>query len=223
MVGRFEIAHGSTLFLDEIGDLPLELQAKLLRVLEEGRFERLGSTKPIQVDVRILAATNRDLEHEIQAGKFRNDLYYRLSVFLITIPPLRQRPDDIPPLVWHFIQQFDKRMGKQIESVPKRSLEALQRYPWPGNARELRNVIEHAMIVSTGKTLKVNPPTFAAAKESAEIKKSLQEVERQHILRVLKETGWRVSGKGGAANILGLKPTTLEARMKRLKIHRPKL
>jgi formate hydrogenlyase transcriptional activator len=220
MAGRFELAHGSTLFLDEIGDLPLELQTKLLRVLEEGRFERLGSTKPIQVDVRVIAASNRDLEHEIQAGKFRKDLYYRLSVFPITIPPLRERTDDIPLLVWNFIQQFEKRMGKNIQSVPKRSLKALQRYPWPGNARELRNVIEHAMIVSPGKTLVVNPPTLAAAKRSLE-KQSLQEVERQYILRVLEETGWRVAGKNGAAKILGLKPTTLEARMKKLEINRP--
>jgi PAS domain S-box-containing protein len=221
MVGRFEIAHGSTLFLDEIGDLPLELQTKLLRVLEEGRFERLGSTKPIQVDVRVIAASNRDLEQEIQAGKFRKDLYYRLSVFPITIPPLRERTDDIPLLVWNFIRQFEKRMGKRIESVPKRSLAALQRYPWPGNARELRNVVEHAMIVSPGKTLVVNPSTPVAAKRSSE-KQSLQEVERQHILRVLEESGWRVAGKNGAAKILGLKPTTLEARMKKLGITRPK-
>jgi PAS domain S-box-containing protein len=220
MVGRFELAHGSTLFLDEIGDLPLELQTKLLRVLEEGRFERLGSTKPIQVDVRVIAASNHDLEQEIQAGKFRKDLYYRLNVFPITIPPLRERTDDIPLLVWVFIRQFEKRMAKHIQSVPKRSLEALQRYPWPGNARELRNVVEHAMIVSPGKTLVVNPPTLVAAKRSAE-KQSLQEVERQHILRVLEETGWRVAGKNGAAKILGLKPTTLEARMKKLGINRP--
>jgi formate hydrogenlyase transcriptional activator len=221
MVGRFELAHGSTLFLDEIGDLPLELQTKLLRVLEEGRFERLGSTKPIQVDVRVIAATNRNLEHEILADKFRKDLYYRLSVFPITIPPLRERTDDIPPLVWAFIRQFEKRMGKHVQSVPKRSLEALQRYPWPGNARELRNVIEHAMIVSPGKTLEVSAPTLSVAEGFKEVR-SLQDVERQHILTVLKETGWRVAGRGGAAKVLGLKPTTLEARMKKLGINRPR-
>jgi PAS domain S-box-containing protein len=220
MVGRFELAHGSTLFLDEIGDLPLELQTKLLRVLEEGRFERLGSTKPIQVDVRVIAASNSDLEQEIQAGKFRKDLYYRLSVFPITIPPLRERTEDIPPLVWAFIRQFEKRMGKTVQSVPKRSLEALQRYPWPGNARELRNVIEHAMIVSPGKTLEVSAPTLSVA-EGVKEARSLQDVERLHILRVLEETGWRVAGKNGAAKILGLKPTTLEARMKKLGINRP--
>jgi len=221
MVGRFEVAHESTLFLDEIGDLPLELQTKLLRVLEEGRFERLGSTKPIQVDVRILAATNRDLEPEIQAGKFRRDLYYRLNVFPIMISPLRERTDDIPLLVWTFIRQFEKRMGKHIESVPKRSMQALQRYPWPGNVRELRNVVEHAMIVSPAKTLVVRPPTLSVDEGSKEAR-SLQEVERLHILRVLQETGWRVAGKSGAAQILGLKPTTLEARMKKLGITRPK-
>jgi len=221
MVGRFELAHGSTLFLDEIGDLPLELQTKLLRVLEEGRFERLGSTKPIQVDVRVIAASNRDLNQEIHAGKFRKDLYYRLSVFPITIPPLRERTDDIPLLVWAFIRQFEKRMGKHMESVPKRSMEALQGYPWPGNARELRNVIEHAMIVSPGKTLEVSAPTLSVA-EGFKKARSLQDVERLHILRVLEETGWRVAGKNGAAKILGLKPTTLEARMKKLGINRPK-
>jgi PAS domain S-box-containing protein len=221
MVGRFEVADRSTLFLDEIGDLPLELQTKLLRVLEEGRFERLGSTKPIKVDVRILAATNRDLEPEVHAGKFRKDLYYRLNVFPITIPPLRERPDDIPLLVWAFIRVFEKRMGKHIQSVPKRSLEALQRYSWPGNARELRNVVEHAMIVSSGTTLEVRPPTLVVAERSNEAR-NLQEVERRHILSVLEETGWRVSGKAGAAELLGLKPTTLEARMKKLGIHRPK-
>lgn len=221
MVGRFEVADRSTLFLDEIGDLPLELQTKLLRVLEEGRFERLGSTKPIRVDVRIIAATNRDLEPEVHAGKFRKDLYYRLNVFPITIPPLRERPDDIPPLVWAFIRQFEQRMGKHIQSIPKRGLEALQRYSWPGNVRELRNVVEHAMIVSPGATLEVRPPTLVVPQSSND-SRNLQEVERRHILRVLEETGWRVAGKGGAAQLLGLKPTTLEARMKKLGIHRPK-
>jgi formate hydrogenlyase transcriptional activator len=221
MVGRFEVADRSTLFLDEIGDLPLELQIKLLRVLEEGCFERLGSTKPIKVDVRILAATNRDLEPEVHAGKFRKDLYYRLNVFPITIPPLRERPDDIPLLVWAFIRVFEKRMGKHIQSVPKRSLEALQRYSWPGNARELRNVVEHAMIVSPGTTLEVRPPTLLVAERSSEVR-NLQELERRHILHVLEETGWRVAGKMGAAELLGLKPTTLEARMKKLGVHRPK-
>jgi transcriptional regulator with GAF, ATPase, and Fis domain len=221
MVGRFEVADRSTLFLDEIGDLPLELQGKLLRVLEEGRFERLGSTKPIRVDVRIIAATNRNLEHEIQGGRFRKDLYYRLNVFPITIPPLRERPDDIRFLVWAFIRQFETRMGKHIQSIPKRSLEALQRHHWPGNVRGLRNLIEHAMIVSPGTTLEVRTPTFAGALGFNE-GRSLHEVERRHIIRVLQETGWRVAGKAGAAELLGLKPTTLESRMKKLGIRRPR-
>jgi transcriptional regulator with GAF, ATPase, and Fis domain len=157
----------------------------------------------------------------VAGREFRSDLYYRLNVFPIKIPPLRERPDDIPPLVWAFIRQFEKRMGKHIQSVPKRSLEALQRYSWPGNARELRNVVEHAMIVSSGTTLEVRPPTLVVAERSNEAR-NLQEVERRHILSVLEETGWRVSGKAGAAELLGLKPTTLEARMKKLGIHRPK-
>lgn len=222
MVGRFEVADGSTLLLDEISELPLEVQAKLLRVLEEGRFERLGSTKPVQVNVRILAATNRDLAQMVQEGDFRRDLYYRLNVFPITIPPLRERSEDIPLLVRAFIHQFEKRMGKHIRSIPKRSLEGLQRYTWPGNARELRNVIEHAMIVNRGPTLEVRPPSHVVADRSEEVQ-DLQEVERRYILSVLHKTAWRVAGKGGAAEILGLKPTTLEARMKKLGVHRPKL
>ena len=153
MVGRFEIADGSTLFLDEIGELPLDLQSKLLRVLEEGKFERLGSTKPLHVDVRIIAATNRDIEQEVKEGKFRRDLFYRLNVFPIVIPPLRERPEDIPLLVRAIVKEFQKRMGKEIESIPKKTMQALQSYSWPGNVRELRNMIEHAMILSKGKTL----------------------------------------------------------------------
>ena len=221
-LGRFEIARGGTIFLDEIGTITPSAQVKLLQVLQDGTFQRVGGEETLETDVRVIAATNADLKKMCDDGKFRKDLYYRLSVFPITIPPLRERIDDIPLLVWNFIRQFEKRMGKHIQSVPKRSMEALQRYPWAGNARELRNVIEHAMIVSSGKTLVLNPPTLAAPKRSAEMK-SLQEVERQHILSVLKETGWRVAGKNGAAKILGLKPTTLEARMKKLGINRPTL
>jgi PAS domain S-box-containing protein len=219
--GRFEIADGSTLFLDEIGDLPLEVQAKLLRVLEQGRFERLGSTKSIQVNVRIVAATNRDLASMVQTGEFRKDLYYRLNVFPIIIPPLRERKEDILPLIWEFVRQFEKRMGKRIESIPKRNLNTLLQYSWPGNARELRNVIEHAMIVSRGTVLEVRLPTFAPQPELPGEADNLQDIERRHILRVLEESGWRVSGRGGAAETLGLKPTTLEARMKKLGIRRP--
>lgn len=222
MVGRFEISDGGTLFLDEIGDLPIEVQAKLLRVLESGCFERLGSSKTIRVKVRLLAATNRDLDRLVREGKFRNDLYYRLKVFPIKIPPLRQRPEDIPPLMWTFVRRFEKEMGKHIRSIQRRSQEALQQYPWPGNARELRNVIEHAMIVSKGATLEVHTPGVRTADDTAVDAGSLQDVERKHILEVLQETRWRISGKGGAAEILGLKPTTLESRLKKLGIHRSK-
>ncbi len=222
MVGRFEAADEGTLFLDEIGELPLEVQAKLLRVLESGCFERLGSTKTVRVNVRLLAATNRDIDHLVREGRFRSDLYYRLSVFPISIPPLRERPEDIGILVWAFIHQFEKEIGKHIRSIPKRSMEALQHYPWPGNARELRNIIEHAMIVTRGSTLELHLPSTRAPGDAASEAGNLQDVERKHILKVLQETGWRISGKNGAAEILGLKRTTLESRMKKLGIHRPK-
>lgn len=222
MVGRFEVADGGTLFLDEIGELPLEVQAKLLRFLESGCFERLGSTKTLHVKVRVLAATNRDLAQLVQEGKFRRDFYYRLNVFPIRVSPLRERPEDVPLLVWAFIHQFEKEMGKQIRSIPRRSLEALQHYPWPGNARELRNVIEYAMIVSRGETLEVQTPCIPAPEGATADTGNLQDAERRHILHVLQETRWRISGRGGSAEVLGLKPTTLEARMKKLGIHRPK-
>jgi formate hydrogenlyase transcriptional activator len=220
MMGRFEIANGSTLFLDEIGDLPLEVQAKLLRVLEEGRFERLGSTKSLHVNVRIIAATNRNLDSMVQTGRFRKDLFYRLNVFPIVIPPLRERKEDIPLLIWAFIRQFEKRMGRHIASIPKKSIDAMLHHTWPGNARELRNVVEHAMILCRGATLEVHPPA-SSLEEAPEGTGCIDDVERRHILRVLQERGWRVSGRGGAAEILGLKPTTLEARMKKLGIRRP--
>ncbi len=157
MVGRFELADGSTLFLDEIGELPHEVQSKLLRVLEQGRFERLGSTKPLQVNVRIIAATNRDLAQDVKKGNFRKNLYYRLNVFPILIPPLRERAEDIPLMVWAFVKEFQKKMGKEIQSIPRKTMEALQSYPWPGNVRELRNVIENAMILNRDKSLIVRP------------------------------------------------------------------
>ena len=219
MVGRFEVADGSTLFLDEIGELPLELQSKLLRVLEEGKFERLGSTKTLQVNVRIIAATNRDIGQDVTQGKFRRDLYYRLNVFPVSIPPLRERPEDIPLLVWVFIRDFETRMGTRIESIPRKTMEALKRYSWPGNVRELRNVIEHSMIVSTGRTLTAQAP-YPTSSETPETL-NLESIERKHLLEVLKKTNWRVGGKGGAAEILGLKRTTLHSRMKRLGIARP--
>lgn len=219
-IGRFEIADGSTLFLDEIGELPLELQAKLLRVLQEGQFERLGSPKTISVNVRIIASTNRDLLKAVEEGRLREDLYYRLNVFSITAPPLRDRIDDIPLLIWSFVKGFEKSIGKAIHKIHKKSLEALQHYAWPGNIRELKNVVENAMIVSNHKVLKINPPVGSS--QRIQIKLKLEDVERDHIKDVLKQTAWKVSGKNGAAELLGLKPTTLESRMKKLGITRPK-
>jgi len=219
MTGRFEVADGATLFLDEIGELPLEVQAKLLRVLEQGRFERLGSTRPRQVNVRIIAASNRNLARHVDKGQFRKDLYYRLNVFPIAIPPLRERPEDIPLLVWTFVRQYEKKMGKRIDHIPRKSMEDLQHYQWPGNARELRNVVEHAMIVSSGRSLDVRAPEKALAEIPTNI--SLEDVERRHILAILQKSGWRLSGQGGAAEILGLKRTTLQSKMKKLGIKRP--
>ncbi|MCG6908094.1 MAG: sigma 54-interacting transcriptional regulator [Desulfobacteraceae bacterium] len=219
MAGRFEVANRSTLFLDEIGELSIDLQAKLLRVLEEGRFERLGSTRALKVDVRIIAATNRDLARAVAEDRFRADLFYRLNVFPIMIPPLRKRIQDIPPLVWAFVRQNEKKLGKRVDRIPHRSMEALQHYAWPGNARELRNIVEHAMITGSGGTLHLQPPTPAPCASPTGDK--LKEVERRHILSVLERTGWRVDGKNGAAEILGLKRTTLQAKMKKLGIKRP--
>jgi len=216
--GRFEIADGGTIFLDEIGELSAEIQAKLLRVLQEGEFEKLGSTKTISVDVRVIVATHRDLEKEVAAEKFRQDLYYRLNVFPITIPPLRERKDDIPSLVWSFVGEFSEKMGKRIESIPRKNMVALEKYSWPGNIRELRNVIERSMIRAQGHILQIQAPARAAA--SVEGADSLSDVEKQHILNVLKRTEWRIRGKNGASEILGLKPSTLESRMKKLGIKR---
>lgn len=218
MIGRFEIADGSTLFLDEIGEMPLELQSKLLRVLEEGTFERLGSTRPLRVNVRIIAGTNRDIEREVKDGKFRPDLFYRLNVFPIVLPPLRERLDDIPLLVRAFVREFQKRMGKEVESIPKKTMQALQSYSWPGNVRELRNLIERAMIVSKGKTLEVDVPRRAPSEKDATGK--LEDMERKHIVAVLEKTGWRIGGQGGAAEALGLVRTTLHAKIKKLGIKR---
>ena len=218
MVGRFEAADGSTLFLDEIGELPQDVQSKLLRVLEEGRFERLGSPKTLQVNVRIIAATNRDLSQDVKESRFRKDLYYRLNVFPIYVPPLRERPEDIPLLVWSFVRHFEKKMGKRVDTISRKSMEALQRHPWPGNVRELRNVIEHAMIVSRG-TLTVNLPKPGSSERPEA--RNLEDMERSHILGVLEKTGWRVTGSGGAAEVLGLKRTTLQSKMKKLGIKRP--
>ena len=220
--GRFELADEGTIFLDEVGDLPLELQAKLLRVLQEGEFERVGSSSTIQVDARVIAATNRDLGEAVAAGGFREDLYYRLNVFPIRCPPLRDRPEDIPLLVEHFATRFSVRAGKRITSVPQKVITALQAYHWPGNVRELENVVERAVILSRGTQLELGNwmPSAAAASEAGTIA-TLADREREHIVETLELTGWRVRGVRGAAALLGLKPTTLEARMKRLDIERP--
>ena len=218
-VGRFTLADGSTLFLDEIGEFPVELQAKLLRVLQDGRFERLGSPESITVNARIIAATNRDLEQAMREGKFRADLYHRLHVFPIHIPPLRERPEDIPLLVWAFVEVFGRRMGRKINTIPRKTMEHLQRYSWPGNVRELSNVIERAMILTTGDSLLVETPILSGGRQPL---KSMKEGMREQILRVLQETDWRIRGAGGAAEILDMRPTTLEARMAKLGITRPK-
>jgi formate hydrogenlyase transcriptional activator len=212
-VGRFEIADGSTIFLDEIGELPIELQPKLLRVLESGEFERLGSPRTIKVNVRVIAATNRDLPTAIRQGKFREDLYYRLNVFPIRLPPLRERAEDIPLLVWRFLGEFSSRMGKRITRVQRTTMDALQRHSWPGNVRELRNVIEHAVIITPGDTLRL--PIFDDEAPAAASEQTLAEAEHAHILRTLEKTGWRVKGPKGAAAKLGINPSTLVNRMKK--------
>jgi formate hydrogenlyase transcriptional activator len=216
--GRFEVADGSSIFLDEIGELPNDLQAKLLRVLQDGTFERLGSTKTVKVNVRVIAATNRDLEAAVSEGRFRQDLYYRLNVFPIVVPPLRDRSEDITILSDQFVKELALKMGKPSRPLSPVTLHCMERYPWPGNIRELRNVIERAMIVSTGETLNVHlpdspPPCVDGTYE-------LEETERRHILSVLEKTNWRVKGKDGAAERLGLKPTTLQSKMKKLGILR---
>jgi formate hydrogenlyase transcriptional activator len=219
-VGRFELAHGSTLFLDEVGELSLEVQAKLLRVLEEKKLERLGSPKSISVDVRIIAATNRDLEKAVKEQMFRSDLFYRLNVFPIQTPALRERPEDIPLLVHSFVREFSVLMGKGIEEVDKDSIVALQRYCWPGNIRELRNIVERAIITSRGPQLQIYPPASSIDSTSKSFTSYL-DVRREHIRSVLERTHWRVRGRDGAAEILGLKPTTLDAMITRFGLNRP--
>ncbi|MBV8553410.1 MAG: sigma 54-interacting transcriptional regulator [Acidobacteriaceae bacterium] len=218
-IGRFELADHSTIFLDEIGDLPPEAQIKLLRVLEEKEFERLGSPKAMRVDVRIIAATHRSLEERIAEGTFREDLFYRLNVFPVRVPPLRERVEDIPLLVWKFVGEFSKALGKPIEAISRENMAALQKYSWPGNVRELRNVVERAMIVATRPHLTIALPTVSTAAGKHYIK--LDDVEREHIRSVLERTGWRIRGSGGAADQLGFKPTTLETRMAKLGLRRP--
>ena len=222
-IGRLEVAHQGSLFLDEIGDIPLELQPKLLRVLQEREFERLGSTRTQKVDVRIVAATHRDLEGMILEKQFRSDLYYRLNVFPINVPPLRERPEDIPLLMHHFVQQAARRMRKTIDTVPSETMEALTHFRWPGNIRELENVIERAVILSPGPVLRLSPRDLNSRippDQSADRFQTMEEVERNHILKTLKETRWVVSGPKGAAMRLGMNRSTLHFRMKRLGIAR---
>ncbi|MEJ2699754.1 MAG: sigma-54 dependent transcriptional regulator, partial [Desulfuromonadales bacterium] len=214
--GRFEVADGGTIFLDEIGELSTEVQAKLLRVLQEGSFERLGSPNTLKVDVRVIAASNRNLAEEVKKGTFREDLFYRLNVFPIHVPPLRMRVEDIPCLVWSFIEEFSEKMGKKIHNVTKRDMEALQTYSWPGNVRELRNVIEYAVIVSPGDTLKVRLPEPEQSGTARIL--TLEELEYRHISEVLRTTGWRIKGERGAARLLGMNPSTLYSRMLKLGI-----
>ena len=240
-IGRFEFADRGTLFLDEVGDLPLELQPKLLRVLQEQEFERLGGNRTIRVDVRVVAATNSDLTQLVAEKKFRSDLFYRLNVFPIQIPPLRERPEDVPLLVRYFVQKFSRRLNKTVEYVPAPVMDAMVNYAWPGNVRELENLIERAVLLSPGKELRVPlaefkensaPSSFAAGpsdlprpieavNSSPSSPGTLDDAQRQHIVQVLKQTQWRISGPRGAAAILGIKRTTLQARMRKLGIKRP--
>ena len=224
-IGRFELANGGSVFLDEIGEIPLEVQPKLLRVLQEHEFERLGGSKTFRTDARLIAATNRDLEAMVREQKFRSDLYYRLNVFPIRVPPLRERPDDIPLLVRHFVHQFGRRMGKTIETTPSDSMDALVRYDWPGNIRELQNIIERAVIVTRGPVLNVAvgeltnrsaPSPVAGPRTRKDIKFVLDETERQHILQALEEANWVIAGPNGAAARLGMRRSTLHTRMQKL-------
>jgi formate hydrogenlyase transcriptional activator len=248
-VGRFELAHHGTLFLDEVGDIPPELQPKLLRALQEQEFERLGSTRTVRVDVRLVAATNHDLAQMVADRRFRNDLYYRLNVFPIVVPPLRERREDIPMLVRHFIQRFARRMGRRIESIPAPVMDALVRYPWPGNIREMQNIIERAVILSPGRSLRVPLGDLKVSDQKSEVRGQKSEIggqksdregaplpsdfrpltsgftladaEREHVLGVLRESGWVVGGPKGAATRLGMKRSTLQKKMKKLGISRP--
>jgi formate hydrogenlyase transcriptional activator len=219
-IGRFELADHSTLFLDEIGDLPHEVQIKLLRVLEEREIERLGSPRSIRVDTRIIAATHRNLEQRVDDGTFRDDLYYRLNVFPVAVPPLRERGDDVVLVAWRFVLDFARAFGKQIDSIDDDSLLAIRQYTWPGNVRELRNVVERAMITARGSRLTIAVPQMPTGGSARSAR--LCDVERDHIRHVLESSGWRIRGAGGAADRLGLRPTTLETRMAKLGLKRPR-
>jgi len=218
-IGRFETAQGGTILLDEVGEMPIQVQCKLLRVLQDGTFERLGSSKTIKVDVRVIASTNRNLKEAVQEKSFRADLYFRLNVFTITVPPLRERKVDIPSLIWWFTGKYAEKMGKKIETIPRQAMAAYQQYDWPGNVRELMNAVERSVILTQGTVLDAYIPASASAVPCEVL--SLAEAERRHILKVLEMTRWRVRGRGGAAEMLRIKPTTLESRMEKLGIRRP--
>ena len=231
--GRFELADGGTLFLDEIGDLAVELQSKLLRVLQDGEVQRLGATRSRKVDVRLVAATNQDLERAMAEGRFRRDLYYRLSVFPIQIPPLRERREDIPLITWAFVERRQKDLGRRIEQIPRDVMDALVAYDWPGNVRELENVLERALILSPGKALRLDDPLRApgrafvaeppamASSPGTESDRSFDAMAREHVRAVLERCAWRINGPGGAAEVLAVHPNTLRSRMKRLGLARP--
>ncbi|MFH1983468.1 MAG: sigma 54-interacting transcriptional regulator [Pseudomonadota bacterium] len=219
-LGRFEIANGATLFLDEIGELPLDLQPKLLQVIQNGEFERLGSSFTIKTDVRIIAATNRNLEAEVRKGRFREDLWYRLNIFPITMPPLRDRKEDISLLVNFFVDKISKRLGKTIEVIPASLMDSLQQYHWPGNIRELENVLERAVINSSGPKLRLVDELKQSRKNHPAASRTLADIEREYILRVLDQVNWKVSGTNSAAEILGLDRSTLRARMTKLNIRK---
>jgi formate hydrogenlyase transcriptional activator len=222
-IGRIELANGGTLFLDEIGEIPLELQSKLLSVLQQQEFERLGSARTIQVDFRLVAATNRDLSHMVKEGRFRSDLYYRLNVFPLTVPPLRSRANDIPILVWHFVKKYAARMNRRIDTILPQDIAAMAEYPWPGNVRELQNFVERSVILSLGTIL--CPPLQelkATAKSPGRQVRTLADAEREVIHDALRSTDWVIGGQDGAAARLGVKRTTLLYKMRRLGIARPK-
>jgi formate hydrogenlyase transcriptional activator len=221
-IGRFELANGGTIFLDEVTELPSDTQVKLLRVLQEGEFERVGSSQTMKVDVRVIAATNRDLHGAVRSGTFRSDLFYRLNVFPLEVPSLRERREDIPLLVNFFLSKFGKKLGKEIRGVAQRGMESLKQYSWPGNIRELQNVVERAVIVASGPVVQIDESILRSEAAAQEVSvDTLENVERSHIVRALNETNWVIHGKKGAAEILGINPSTLRSRMEKLGIKRP--
>jgi transcriptional regulator with GAF, ATPase, and Fis domain len=224
-IGRFELANGGTIFLDEVTELPLDTQVKLLRVLQEGEFERVGSSRTMKVDVRVIAATNRNVQEVVRSGVFRSDLFYRLNVFPLEVPALRERREDIPLLVNFFLSRFGKNLGKEVRGVSQKSMESLSNYAWPGNIRELQNVIERAVVLAKGPIVQIDDSMLRADEtvEDSSFIDNLENVERQHIIRALTETRWVIHGKKGAAEILGINPSTLRSRMDKLGIKKSQI